>query len=183
MKCVDMRQRPNGQNIRFDISKQQTNLKKTRIYEKNSQSKDVQCHECEGYGHIRPECATFLRRQKKGLVVAWSDSDSSEEEEGDGESTKHLTALTEVCMSDAESDDDGEISYDDLAATYKDLLIRYEEVCRILEKQRKTINQLQAEKNTQLDKLYEAADEVAQVNSQMNELKKRVSQLNPGTDL
>jgi predicted nuclease with TOPRIM domain len=86
-------------------------------------------------------------------------------------------------MSDAESDDDGEISYDDLAATYKDLLIRYEEVCRILEKQRKTINQLQAEKNTQLDKLYEAADEVAQVNSQMNELKKRVSQLNPGTDL
>jgi hypothetical protein len=86
MKCVDRRQRPNGKNIRYDISKQQTNLKKTRTGEKNSQSKDVQCHECEGYGHIRPECATFLRRQKKGLVVAWSDSDSSEEEEGDGES-------------------------------------------------------------------------------------------------
>jgi hypothetical protein len=93
MKCVDRRQIPNEQNIRFDIHKQQTNLKKTRTDEKNSQPNDVdQCHECEGYGHIRPECATILRRQKKGLVVSWSDSDSSEE--GDGESTKHVTALT-----------------------------------------------------------------------------------------
>jgi hypothetical protein len=32
------------------------------------------------------------------------------------------------------SDDDGEISYDILTATYKDLLTRNEEVCQIIEK-------------------------------------------------
>jgi uncharacterized coiled-coil DUF342 family protein len=52
----------------------------------------------------------------------------------------------------------------------------------ILEKQKKTIYQLQAEKNGQHNKLSEAHNEVTQLNSQMNELKKRVSQLNPGTD-
>ncbi|KAK2427663.1 hypothetical protein QL285_026228 [Trifolium repens] len=175
MKRVDRRKIPNEPNIRFDIHKQQTNLKKTRTDEKNSQPNDVQCHECDGYDHIRPECATILRRPKKGLVVSWSNSDSSEE--GDGESAKHVAALTGVCMSDA----DGEISFDILTATYKDLLIWYEEVCQIIEKQ-KIINQLQAEKNTQLDKLYEAHNEVTQLNSQMEDLKKRVSQLNSGID-
>jgi hypothetical protein len=41
MKRVDGRQKPNGQNIRFVISKQQTDLNKTRTDEKNNQLKDV----------------------------------------------------------------------------------------------------------------------------------------------
>jgi polyhydroxyalkanoate synthesis regulator phasin len=101
----------------------------------------------------------------------------------DGESAKHVTALTGVYRSDVEFDDDnGEMTYDDLVATYKELLISYKEACRVLEKQKKTINQLQAEKNSQSDKLSEAHNEVTQLNSQMDELKKRVSQLNPGTN-
>ncbi|KAK2421131.1 gag-protease polyprotein [Trifolium repens] len=177
MKRADGRQKPDGQNIRFNISKQQTNLNETRTDEKSNQPKDVQCHECEGYGHIRPECPTFLRRQKKGLVVSWSDGDSSEGEDN-GESAKHVSALTGLHI----SDDDGVMSYDDLVATYKDLLIEHNEVCRVLEKQKKTISQLLAEKNSQSDKLSEAHNEVTQLNSQMDELKKRVSQLNPDTD-
>ncbi|KAK2362866.1 gag-protease polyprotein [Trifolium repens] len=61
MKRVDGRQKPNGSNIRFNISKQKTNLKKTRPDEKSSQSKELQCHECEGHRHIRPECPTYLK--------------------------------------------------------------------------------------------------------------------------
>jgi hypothetical protein len=113
--------------------------------------------------------------------VSWSDGDSSEGEYN-GESAKHVTALTGLHISDAESDDDGVMSYDDLVATYKDLLIDHNEVRRVLEKQKKTISQLLAEKNSQPDKLSEAHNEVTQLNSQMNELKKRVSQLNPDTD-
>ncbi|MCI64208.1 gag-protease polyprotein, partial [Trifolium medium] len=51
-----------------------------------------QCHECEGYGHIRTECATYLKKQKKSLVVSWSDEES--EGEVENESAKHITALT-----------------------------------------------------------------------------------------
>jgi hypothetical protein len=84
----------------------------------------------------------------------------------DGESAKHVTALTGVYRSDVEFDDDnGEMTYDDLVATYKELLISYKEACRVLEKQKKTINQLQAEKNSQSDKLSEAHNEVTQLNS------------------
>jgi hypothetical protein len=130
LRRVDRRSKQNGQSIRFDINKQQNNVKKTRLEDKNSQTKGVKCHECEGYGHIRTECATYLKKQKKSLMVSWSDEDSEEEDEF----ARHVSALTGVCISDAESDDDEDITYEELASSYKDLLIRYEEVCRILEK-------------------------------------------------
>ncbi|MCI62321.1 gag-pol polyprotein, partial [Trifolium medium] len=85
-----------------------------------------------------------MKKQKKGLTVSWSDEDESE---GDVESeaAKHITALTGICMSDAESCDE-EISYDDLAASYKELCIRSEKVCKTLEKQKKITAQLQTER-------------------------------------
>jgi hypothetical protein len=106
LKRVDRRNRQNGQSLRFN--------------EKSNQSKGVQCH----------ECGTFQKRQKKGFTVAWSDEDSEEE----NESARHVTALTGVCTHDCDSDDDEDVSYEELASTYKELLTRYEEMCRILEK-------------------------------------------------
>jgi chromosome segregation ATPase len=114
------------------------------------------------------------------MIVQWS-GDSSEGEDS-GECAKQVTALTGVHISDTESEEDGVMSYDDLAVTYKDLIIEHNEVCRVLENQKKTISQLLAEKNSLSDKLSEAHIEVTQLNSQINELMKRVSQLNPGTD-
>ena len=73
-----------------------------RSDEKKSQYKGVQCHECEGYGHIRTECATFLKKQKKSLVVSWSDGDDSDDEVKT-ESANHVSTLTGRIMSDSES--------------------------------------------------------------------------------
>ncbi|KAK2459144.1 putative mitochondrial protein [Trifolium repens] len=181
LKRVDRRNRQNGQGIRFDINKQQNSLKKTNPEEKSNQSKGVQCHECEGYGHIRSECGTYQKRQKKGLTVSWSDEDTDEE----NESARHATALTGTCVEveDWESDEDEDVSYEELASTYKELVTRYEEMCRILEKQKKTINKLQAEVNIQVQKATQAEEKVIQVNAQMDDLRKRVSQLNSGADL
>ncbi|KAK2437932.1 putative mitochondrial protein [Trifolium repens] len=181
LKRVDRRNRQNGQSIRFDINKQQNTQKKSKPDEKNNQGKGVQCHECEGYGHIRSECGTYQKRQKKGLTVSWSDEDTDEE----GESARHVTAFTGTCVEveDWDSDEDGDVSYEELASTYKDLLTRYEGMCRILEKQKKTINKLQTEVNTQVQKATQAEEKVIQVNAQMDDLRKRVSQLNSGGDL
>jgi hypothetical protein len=182
IKRVDKRQKSNGQNIRFDISKQPVNLRKTGNEERSSRFKEVQCHECEGHGHIRPECPTYLKKQKKGLTASWSDHDNSEEE-SDDESARHVTALTGIQVTDAESDDDdGRMSYEDLVITYQQLLTSYNEACRVLEKQKKTISQLQIEKTNQSDKLSEAHNEVTQLNAQMDELKKQASQQIPVTD-
>jgi hypothetical protein len=56
-------------------------------------------------------------------------------------------------------------------------------MCRILEKQKKTINKLQAEVNIQVEKETQDEEKVTHVNVQMDDLRKRVSQLNPGTNL
>ncbi|KAK2371769.1 gag-protease polyprotein [Trifolium repens] len=179
LKRVDHRTRQNGQSIRFDINKQPNNFKKNKPEEESSQNKGVQCHECEGYGHIRSECGTYQKRQKKGLTVSWSDEDSDEQ----GESARHMAAFTGTCVSDCDSDEDGDVSYEELVSTYRELLTRYEEMCRILEKQKKTINKLQAGVNIQVEKATQAEEKVTQVNVQMDDLRKRVSQLNSGTNL
>jgi hypothetical protein len=115
LKRFDSRNQQNGQSIRFDINKQPNSLKKTKPEEKNSQSKGGQCHECECYGHIRTECGTFQKRQKKGFTFSCSDEDSEEE----NESARHVTALTGTCISDSDSDEDEDMSYEELASTYK----------------------------------------------------------------
>jgi len=56
LKQVNRRTKGNGQNIIFNTDRQQSNPRYDRTDEKNSRHKGVQCHECEGYGHIRTEC-------------------------------------------------------------------------------------------------------------------------------
>ncbi|KAA0033175.1 uncharacterized protein E5676_scaffold5393G00130 [Cucumis melo var. makuwa] len=52
--------------------------------EKNG--KGIRCHECEGFGHIQHEYATYLKRKKKSLVATFLDdenySESDDEEVG-----------------------------------------------------------------------------------------------------
>ncbi|MCI21247.1 gag-protease polyprotein, partial [Trifolium medium] len=151
LRRMDRRPRTNVKNIPQDISRNNNFQKKTKTDEKPNQGESVQCHECESYGHIRTECATYLKKQKKGLTVTWSDEDESEEEV-EFEVANNITALTGICMSDVESCDE-EITYDELAASYKDLCIRSEEVCKTLEKQKKIISELQAEKVGHLTKI------------------------------
>jgi hypothetical protein len=93
-----------------------------RTDEKSSQYKGVQCLECEKYGHVRSECATFLNGQKKSLAVSWSDEDNSECE-SENESTNHVSALTGRIMSNIESYEE-EMSYDELAMSYYELIAR-----------------------------------------------------------
>ncbi|PNX59097.1 gag-protease polyprotein, partial [Trifolium pratense] len=103
MKRMDKRNKFNGSSTKFDNSKSAPNQRKTRSDDKIALSRGVQCHEYE----------------------------DDSEEENDGESAKLVNALIGVCESDAESCD--ETSYEELLATYKDLFIRSNEVCKALE--------------------------------------------------
>ncbi|MCH85253.1 gag-protease polyprotein, partial [Trifolium medium] len=152
--------------------KNQTNdQRRARSDEKTSQSEGVQCQECEGYGHIKAECPTFLKRQKKSLAITWSDEDDSEEETESG-SAKHVNALTGLCESDAESCD--ETSYEELLTTYKDLFIRSNEVYKALEKQKKVNCQLQAEKNECLVTIDTLNKEIEKLNGDLEHARKQV---------
>ena len=104
LKQVNRRPKGNGPNIRFKIDKQQSNAKKDKTDEKNNHYKGVQCHECEGYGHIRTQFATFLEKQKKGMIVSWS-VDEDTDGDGESESAKYVTAMTERIVSESDSSD------------------------------------------------------------------------------
>ena len=58
LKNVGRKPRSNVEHIQFDIRKQGNTSAKTKTDDKPIQDRDVQCHECEGYGHIRSECVT-----------------------------------------------------------------------------------------------------------------------------
>src|ERR1051325_7227326 len=103
IKRMDPKSRSNVKDIPSDISRSYDSNRRAKSEEKGSQSRGVQCHECEGYGHIRAECPTSLKKQKKGMAVTWSDGDSSESEE---EGAKLVTALTGVYNSDMDSSDE-----------------------------------------------------------------------------
>ena len=161
-KRFDRRSRPNGQNIRFNIDNQPSKEKMTRPDEVDSHYKGVQCHECEGYGHIRTECATFLKKQKKSLDVSWSDGDDSNDEVK-AESANHVSALAGRIMSDTESCEE-EMSYDELAISYYDLMAKNSELTQKVEEQARKIAHLGDEKFDNLNHISELNDELSRLN-------------------
>ncbi|WJX28187.1 beta-glucosidase [Trifolium repens] len=191
LKSVDRRPRKNVQHIQPDFSKQGNTSAKTE-----TDDKGVQCNECEGYGHIRSECTTYLKKQKKGLSVSWSDEDDFENEM-ESKAANHVSALTGVCNSDTESCDE-ELTYEELASAYKELCIRSEEVCRTNVEQEAVINQLKLEKVTNAEQeaiidqlkmekqklqatVTSLQDEVKLVTSKLENMTKSVRMLDTGT--
>jgi hypothetical protein len=169
VKKIDQRGRPNVKNISSDIRKRSTSE------EKFNQGKGIQCHGCEGYGHIRAECPTYLKMQKKGLSVTWSEGDS------EGESAKHVTALTSACASDDDSSGD-ELTFDELAASYKELCVKSAEVCVQGEKQKKLIKELEDEKKKHLTVIDGLNGEITLLTSKLDQMTKSIRMLNKGTD-
>jgi len=69
LKQVDWRSRADGQNIRYNITDQQNKVSNAETNEKKKHLKGDQCHECEGYGHSRTECATVRNKRKVWLCL------------------------------------------------------------------------------------------------------------------
>lgn len=93
LKKIDRKLRLNVKNIPLDIRNTSNFQRRSRTEERSNKGKGIQCHGCEGFGHVRAECPTYLKKQKKGLFVSWSDEDNSEIE-SEEETDKHITALT-----------------------------------------------------------------------------------------
>ena len=91
LKRMDWKSIANVQNKSLDISKNQDVGRRSRTKEDSNKGKRVQCFECEGFGHIKTECPTYLKKQK-GLSVLWSDGESDSDLEE--ESAKLVTALS-----------------------------------------------------------------------------------------
>lgn len=52
---------------------------KIKDEDKTNKGKGIKCFECEGFSHIKTECPTFLKKQKKGMSITWSKSGDESE--------------------------------------------------------------------------------------------------------
>src|ERR1044072_3536068 len=83
-KKFDRRTRPQvndklSDNVKkFDNSRNAGFQRRFKDDEKPNRTMGIQCHECEGYGHIKSECPTSIKKQKKGMMVTWSDDESED---------------------------------------------------------------------------------------------------------
>ncbi|XP_050877033.1 uncharacterized protein LOC127080775 [Lathyrus oleraceus] len=157
LKRLERRGRPNVKNITSDISNNLYSHKKTRIKEKSNQGNDIQRYECEGYGHIIPECPTFLKNRKKGLNVSWFDDDETEDD-SNSETAKLVMALFGRWADEVESCDEN-ILYDGLHVSYNEAYDRYEANLKTVEDQKKVISKLESGKNELLS--YSKANQVS----------------------
>ena len=122
-----------------------------------------------------------IKKQKKGLSVSWYDDDDSEGELDD-ETTKHVTTFTGRCESNEDSWIE-DVSYEELTDSYKELCTRSEEVCKIGEKQKRIITQLQAEEEKQLSTISSLQNEVTLLSSKVQNKTKFIRMLNNWSDM
>ncbi|CAJ2673932.1 unnamed protein product [Trifolium pratense] len=176
LKQMNKRPRPNSKNDAPGTMRNIVNQGKPKSDEKSSLNKNIQCHECEGYGHIRPECPTYQKRTKKGLTVSWSDDDDSEDDTA-SVTAKHISVLTGTITSDTKSCD-GEVTYEELADSYRELCLKSGEICRVIEKQKVTINKLKEEKFENISKMDELQKKVNYLSSDLDEAKEVIEKLN-----
>ncbi|KAI5389875.1 hypothetical protein KIW84_075255 [Lathyrus oleraceus] len=114
---------PESELLDFTSCSDASDTLRTRSDEKAKEGKGVQCHECDGYGHIITECGTYLKKQNRSLATTWSDESETEE------SANLVIALTGRWGSDEDSSDD-EVTFEELATTYRKLCHKSVEVCR-----------------------------------------------------
>jgi len=105
------------------------------------------------------------------LTDAWLDEDISGKD-SEYEPVKRVAAFTGRVFSDTESCDE-ELTYDDLAASYKELYFRSAEICKFLGEQKKINSQLLTERSNHLAKILELNNEVILLNSQLDQIKKQ----------
>ena len=88
---------------------------------------------------------------------------------------------TGICDSDSDSSDE-EVTFEELADSYKKLCIRSAEVCQQNERQTKLIIKLEAEKRADLETISHLEGEVQMLNSKLDQMTKFVTMLTNGTD-
>ncbi|WJX72422.1 hypothetical protein P8452_56307 [Trifolium repens] len=186
---LQARYKPNVPDKRSNIKSQG----KSKEEDTSEQNKEVRCFECEGKGHIRPECPNFLRKQKKGMAATLSDSEEEKEEETPN---KAFTGTFDTSSSTSNEDL--------LQEELDNLTIKWEQSCELIRSQEEEMKKLAHEKKalevstaslreqaTLLAQEKEASEastamlkeQVTLSNSKLTEMTKSVRMLNKGTDM
>ena len=77
---------------------------------------DPQCFGCQGYGHMKFECPTYLRSKGKTMAVTLNDDEVSDNESSSDEDENFITFITTTVVNESvvveENPSDGKLSED-----------------------------------------------------------------------
>ena len=87
-----------------------------RVGQSSNNSLGSQCFGCQGYGHMKSECPTYLKSKGKAMVVTLNDGEISDHE-SDCDEDENFIAFTTTAVVDEsifveENPSDGELSED-----------------------------------------------------------------------
>ena len=60
-----------------------------------------QCFGCQGYGHVKSKCPTFLRSKGKAMAVTLSDDEVSDNESGSDKDGNFITFTATVVVNES----------------------------------------------------------------------------------
>ena len=71
-----------SRNVKKNDTAKNNNVEKSkdRVGQSSNNSLGQQCYGCQGYGHMKSECPTFLKSKGKAMVVTLSDDEVSDHE-------------------------------------------------------------------------------------------------------
>ena len=109
-----------------------TDKSREKVGQSSNNSMGPQCFECQGYGHMKFECPTYLNSKGKAMAVTLSDGEVSDDEFGCDEDGNFVafttTAVVNESVSAEENPSDGELSED------ANLQEAYNKLCKVAAK-------------------------------------------------
>ena len=103
-----------------------------KVSQSSNNSLGSQCFGCQGYGHMKSECPTYLKSKGKAMAVTFSNGEVSDNESDCDEDENFIaftaTAVVDESISVEENPSDGELSED------ADLQEAYNKLCKVAAK-------------------------------------------------
>ena len=134
---------------------------KEKVGQTSNNSMGQQCFRCQGYGHVKSECPTFLRLKGKAMIVTLSDDEISDHESGSDEDGNFITFTATAVVDESvmvdENPSNGELSEN------ADLQEAYNKLCKVATKDAMNVDlglqkiaSLELDKKILLLKLFDA---------------------------
>ena len=138
-----------------------TEKPKEKVGQPSNNSMGQQCFRCQGYGHVKSKCSTFLRSKGKAMAVTLSDDEVSNNESGSDKDRNFITFIATAVVDESvvveENPSDGELSEDaNLQETYNKLCKVAAKDAMSVDLDLKKIASLELERKNLLVKLFDA---------------------------
>ena len=146
-----------------DPTKVNTEKPREKVGQSSNNSMGPQCFECQGYGHMKSECPTYLKSKGKAMAAILNDDEVSDDKSGCDEDGNFIAFTATVVVNEGVSAEenlsDGELSENaDLQEAYNKLRKVAEKNAMNVELVLKKIASLELEKKILLVKLFDAND-------------------------